>query len=687
VEPRIFVRLAAYRDAECAPTVADAFDKADRPERVFFGICWQFEPDVDPATPSDARPEQVRFTRVPVREARGVCWARHQAEQLWRGEEYTLQVDSHSRLAPGWDTRLIDELSRCDSPKPVLSTSPACYQPPNELEQDPPLLVRSAAPFNDDGTLHFRSHGLDGAPDRPVPGAFVAGGFMFSAGEMLREVPYDPYLYFNQEEAAFSLRLFTHGWDVFHPTRVFVYHYYNPGGSRAHSVRPLHWNDHPGWGRMDQLGLQRFHHLTGSAPSGDPRVSIELDRFGLGRARTVSDYEAYAGVEFRDRRVLDRARRGEVVAAVAPIVVPSATAGYPDGPPPRPAPPPVWMAARPAAAPLRPGAFLPPFALVDADGRPRDLHRHAGAPCAIFVLPDAVLGSYQRFFDELDRHARELGGLERICIAPIAPGRLRKLERRLGCSGRLLADPDRRFARLLGACRPAEGRVSLTTCLVGPDLRLREVWRSGGAAEQLRHLAAAALPLLAPPAYAVVTAQAPVLIVPGVLAAVEMARLVGESASDSPLQAELQLQIDRTLSQTLFPAVDRVFGAGVGVGGRDAYLVIRQHAAEDDTPDRYGVARAGCRGRYAVTINLNDDYEGGELHFPEYGPILYRPPAGSAIVSPGALIHAVRSVTSGVRYALLSFVAEPEPDHGTAGAAGALGAILPPTGDRERATS
>jgi hypothetical protein len=48
---------------------------------------------------------------------------------------------------------------------------------------------------------------------------------------------------------------------------------------------------------------------------------------------------------------------------------------------------------------------------------------------------------------------------------------------------------------------------------------------------------------------------------------------------------------------------------------------------------------------------LNDDYEGGELYFPEQG-IQFKPKAGSAYFFPGDMnyIHGVTEVTSGIRY-------------------------------------
>ena len=60
--------------------------------------------------------------------------------------------------------------------------------------------------------------------------------------------------------------------------------------------------------------------------------------------------------------------------------------------------------------------------------------------------------------------------------------------------------------------------------------------------------------------------------------------------------------------------------------------------------------------RFAMTLNLNaEDYEGGYLRFPEYGPHLYRPETGSAVIFSCSLLHEATDVTAGDRFALLSF--------------------------------
>jgi predicted 2-oxoglutarate/Fe(II)-dependent dioxygenase YbiX/peroxiredoxin len=60
--------------------------------------------------------------------------------------------------------------------------------------------------------------------------------------------------------------------------------------------------------------------------------------------------------------------------------------------------------------------------------------------------------------------------------------------------------------------------------------------------------------------------------------------------------------------------------------------------------------------RFAVTINLNSEFEGGELSFPEYGERSFKPAPGGAVVFSCSLLHAVSKVTKGKRYAFLPFL-------------------------------
>ena len=82
----------------------------------------------------------------------------------------------------------------------------------------------------------------------------------------------------------------------------------------------------------------------------------------------------------------------------------------------------------------------------------------------------------------------------------------------------------------------------------------------------------------------------------------------------------------------------------------DASVVGHFRAHRDNTT--MGTAHR----RFAVTINLNDDFDGGELRFPEFGSRTYRPAPGGAIVFGCGLLHEATPVTRGRRYAFLPFL-------------------------------
>jgi peroxiredoxin len=74
-------------------------------------------------------------------------------------------------------------------------------------------------------------------------------------------------------------------------------------------------------------------------------------------------------------------------------------------------------------------------------------------------------------------------------------------------------------------------------------------------------------------------------------------------------------------------------------------------------PHRDDTMKGTAHRRFAVTINLNaEEFEGGELRFPEFGPRTYRAPTGGAVVFSCTLLHEATPVTAGKRFAFLPFL-------------------------------
>ena len=283
----IFVSIAAYRDTQLNPTVADCLSKAHNPARLRFGICWQHGDDELP--PPYTGDHRFQILDIAWRDSKGACWARAEAMKLWRGERWFLQVDSHCRFAPGWDETLIRMMRQTASPKPILSTYATPFTPgPAEILTGAPLQMAFQG-FTTDGIPHMKPMAIPNwhSLHRPLRARFVSGGFLFASDTFVREVPYDPELYFLGEEASMTVRAFTHGYDLFHPCETIVWHDY----VRKNAVK--HWDDHTEankigirWSERDLQSKNKIRKLLLGQP---------VDEFGLGSARTIEEFEEYAG--------------------------------------------------------------------------------------------------------------------------------------------------------------------------------------------------------------------------------------------------------------------------------------------------------------------------------------------------------------------------------------------------------
>jgi hypothetical protein len=297
----IFVSIASYRDPQLVPTVRDCLDKARNPERLRFGICWQHASDEE-LPPEWFGDDQFRVLDVDHRESGGANWARAKVMGLCDGEEWYLQLDSHHRFVPDWDVALLEEVARTNCDRPVLTTYGPPFSPsePEPTEQRPMSMQFNG--FTPDGLPTFRPSPI---PDwerrmRPHHARFASAHLLFAPSRFVQDVPCDPDLYFTGDEAILAVRAFTHGYDLFEPSRVIVWHEY----SRAY--RPKHWDDHrddgagPAWHDRDAVSRAKMRRIFDD---------LSVGSFGLGTERTLEEYESYAGVSFRYRKVQDYTRQ------------------------------------------------------------------------------------------------------------------------------------------------------------------------------------------------------------------------------------------------------------------------------------------------------------------------------------------------------------------------------------------
>lgn len=119
---------------------------------------------------------------------------------------------------------------------------------------------------------------------------------------------------------------------------------------------------------------------------------------------------------------------------------------------------------------------------------------------------------------------------------------------------------------------------------------------------------------------------------------------------------EVILAVQRRIRRRIVPELARLyFFEATRI---ERYLVGCYTAEEGGhfAAHRDNTTKGTAHRRFAVSINLNDDFEGGEVSFPEYGPGGFKPPVGGAVVFSCSLMHAVSAVSRGRRYAFLPFL-------------------------------
>lgn len=388
----VFVSVVAFSDPELPVTLRSMLLQAKHPERLYVGLVWQGFDGEDPLSSGEiqdlcelwrvsefgARAYEnsalagifnsstlplpagreysltelagghVRLLKIRAEDARGPCWARYLAQHLWAGEEFYMQIDSHMRFVRNWDAEAHKQLAWCAtrSEKPVLSTygrgyalgTPPDWDPPEDAST-PELIC--AGFFDSNKVLNIQSRRIKHL-ENPRPNPFWSGHFSFSSSQILREVPYDPQclmLLFG-EEPLMATRLFTHGWDVYTPTRGLLFHLWTRDYRRTFfEMKQL-------YAELLPRTLRRVFWLQGAGPPppaseqqtgwplpGGPRApehGASDDAFGLGAARTLAEYERFADVSFRDRHVGDSAQRAGLPSDGDYFVVKTAAAPPPD---------------------------------------------------------------------------------------------------------------------------------------------------------------------------------------------------------------------------------------------------------------------------------------------------------------------------------------------------------------------
>jgi hypothetical protein len=272
----IFVQLVSYKNFDVVSTVRDCIEKAYGKAGLRFGLVLQQDEDV----PAELNIPNVSVQKFSVADSKGHGWARSVAQGMYSSEDYTLQVDSGTRFAQGWDTSLIEALRNTGKEKPVIGNCPNKFNPENGEMEVPGSAYKLQPHMFLENVPSCWASPMKGVT-QIEPSKILSESFFFTLGSHCRECPYDPSLYWSELDSALTIKSFTSGYDLFN--------HFVPLAWMNYSPRPRHWDDHQDWWIASRLSADRFAAML----AGD----------GLGTVRTLQEYQRYSGIDFLNRKI------------------------------------------------------------------------------------------------------------------------------------------------------------------------------------------------------------------------------------------------------------------------------------------------------------------------------------------------------------------------------------------------
>lgn len=303
----ILVRIASYRDFELPCTLTDLFAKAKRPDNLVIALCHQYDlltnEDKEIFCIPFPRPKQYRTKVVDYRESRGLGWARRQCQLLYKGERWTISLDSHMRFKQNWDEILVLQLKQLihqGYKKPILTFYPAGYNLlTGAFESDAPLRL-GVSKISDNGIFRAKdmSSNLQEIKKYPLT-VTLLGGCYITIGQHNQEVPYDEYIRFF-DESDIVYRSWLHGYDIFNGDNRCIFHLYDTPEVLKQRRYPLHSSSQEQTKQIDRsISLARQKKRFKIIDTHDPKALQDWELYTQDETRDWLDFQRFSGFDFR----------------------------------------------------------------------------------------------------------------------------------------------------------------------------------------------------------------------------------------------------------------------------------------------------------------------------------------------------------------------------------------------------
>jgi len=209
----IFISIAAYNDPQLIDTIKSALYNARKPERITFGVALQYYEEPDLSEFSNVRTISYHPDTRP-----GIVKVRYNiSKELYQGEDFYLQLDSHYQFAPGWDSTLIKAYKEISG---RYRTDKVAILPLEPYEDGIMTsswdMVLEDYPVNDYSIVHPKPiNGKSKSYSEYHEIYFARAGQMLFPKSFIELVGLDPYSQTSLEIFMISFRLLMSGYRVF----------------------------------------------------------------------------------------------------------------------------------------------------------------------------------------------------------------------------------------------------------------------------------------------------------------------------------------------------------------------------------------------------------------------------------------------------------------------------------------
>lgn len=294
----IFINIPSYKDPELWMTIDDFLKNAKNPDRVYFGVTNQPE-DIknDKEIYSRYNKDKVLVDIVEPGSIVGCQPARKNSHKFYNNQDYYLNMDSHMRSIENWDDLMINEFEDIEARrgKSVITG----YVNDYTLDENNNPIFNISTPWvyhmSQDNLNNFKNTGVvqmvpgHSEHTEEVESPYVSGHFFFTRSEYVKRINFVNEIAFTEEELFMALRFFTAGYNIYIPKKTYVFHRY------GRPNRKLFWEDFPEkFYKADEYSRDFFNNIVNNPLD---------DNTSLFKDRSLSDFEEYSGINFKDRSV------------------------------------------------------------------------------------------------------------------------------------------------------------------------------------------------------------------------------------------------------------------------------------------------------------------------------------------------------------------------------------------------